>query len=158
MQQHTQFSRCNQLKLPKRWCVAHPDWLINWNCNNHPSSILNVDGSCLGTPIRASYGGVLRNSEGFYLLGFSGFIPNSNDILLAELSTIYHGMIMAIEMGIDDLICYSDTLLSINLISVDTPRYYIYAILVQDIKDLLANRNFSLQHIEKGKLVYRLLG
>jgi hypothetical protein len=52
--------------------ASPPDRLIN-----HPRSILNVDVCCLGTPTRAGFGGVLRNSAGFYLSGFSSFIPNS---------------------------------------------------------------------------------
>ncbi|KEH26829.1 cyclic nucleotide gated channel protein, putative [Medicago truncatula] len=32
----------------------------------------------------------MRYSAGYYLSGFSGFISNSEDILLAELSAIYH--------------------------------------------------------------------
>jgi ribonuclease HI len=126
--------------------VAPPDRFIKWNCNNYTGSILNVDGSCLGTPIWASFGGVLCNSVGVYLSDFSGFIPNSNDILLAELTTIYHGLIKAIEMGTDHLLCYYDSLISIHLISDNTLRFHIYAMVIQDIKDMLASRNYSLQH------------
>jgi len=62
---------------------------IRWNNNNFSSVILNVDGSCLGSPIRAGFSGVLRNYAGFYLSGFSGYIHNSSDILQAELLVIY---------------------------------------------------------------------
>lgn len=63
---------------------ASPDRLINWNKSNHYSVILNVDGSCLGAPIRACFGLVLRNNVGFYWLGFYDYINNSFDILQAE--------------------------------------------------------------------------
>jgi len=109
-------------------------------------TILNVDGSCLGTPIRAGFGGVIRNNHGFYLSGFTRRISNSNDILLAELTAIHRGLRLAFDMGLDDLVCYLDSLLSINLITVDTPSYHIYAVLLQDIKDLLGIRNFTLHH------------
>jgi len=72
----------------------------------------------------------------FSLLLFGGF----------GVTAIYHGLHLAIDMGLDDLICYSDSLLSINLITVDTPRFHIYAVLLQDIKDLLRNCNFTLHH------------
>jgi len=127
------------------------DRLVKWNCNNHQGSILNVDGSYLGSPTRAGFGDVLRNSAGFYLSGFSGFIPNSTGILLAELTTIYHGLSKAIDMGMDDLICYSDPLLSINFVNDNTPQFHIYDVLIQDIKDMLAICNFSLQHTLRGK-------
>jgi hypothetical protein len=39
--------------------IAHLERFVKWNCNNHMGSILNVDGSCLGTPIRAGFGGVI---------------------------------------------------------------------------------------------------
>lgn len=73
--------------------------LIKSNNNNHICSILNVDGSCNGVPIRASFGGVLRNSADMYLTGFSGFIPHSNDILQAELTAIHRGHHRAIDIG-----------------------------------------------------------
>jgi hypothetical protein len=53
---------------------------------------------------------------------------------------------LAIDKGIADLVCYSDSLLSINFISGDTPQFHIYVVLIQDIKDLVANHNFSLYH------------
>lgn len=66
---------------------------IKWNNNNFSSVILNVDGSCLGSPIRAGFGGVLRNYASFYLSGFSGYIHNSSDILQVELLAIYQGLL-----------------------------------------------------------------
>jgi ribonuclease HI len=73
-------------------------------------------------------------------------ISHSEDILLAELTTIYHGLRMAVDMGIDDLACYSDSLLSINLIKGDIPHYHVYAVLIQNIKDILATNNFTVYH------------
>jgi len=43
------------------------DKFVDWNNNNHSCVILNVDGSYLGSPIKADFGGVLRNDAGFYL-------------------------------------------------------------------------------------------
>jgi ribonuclease HI len=105
-----------------------------------------MDGSCLGVPIRAGYGGVIQNSAGYYLLGYSGFIPTSTDILFAELTAIYRGLLLAVEMGIEDMACYSDSLLSIRLLTDHASKYHAYAVLIQDIKDLLSTRNFSIHH------------
>jgi len=80
------------------------------------------------------------------LSDFSGFIYNSKDILLAKLSAIQHGLKLAINMGIEELVCYSDSLLSINLIFGVTSQFHIYVVLIQDIKDLLTTRSFSIQH------------
>jgi len=54
--------------------IVSDDIFIKWNNDNHSAVILNVDGSCLGTPLRAGFGGVVRNDAGFYLSGFSGYI------------------------------------------------------------------------------------
>jgi len=63
---------------------ASANRFIKWNNNNHSSVFLNVDGSCLGSPIRVGFGGVLRNNNaGFYLSGFSDYIHNSSDSLLS---------------------------------------------------------------------------
>lgn len=81
-----------------------------------------------------------------YLSGFSRHITHSPDILLAELTAVHRGLRMTIDMGLDDLICYSDSLLSINLISIDTSSYHTYVVLLQDIIDLLRNCNLTLHH------------
>jgi ribonuclease HI len=122
------------------------DRMVRWNQNNHLCHILNVDGSCLGSPTRAGFGGIIRNNAGFYLSGFSGFIPDSKDILLAELTALHRGFLLAVAMGIEDLACYSDSLLSINLITGRASNFHAYAVLIQDIKDLLSAHNFSVHH------------
>jgi len=75
-----------------------------WNNNNHSCVILNVDGSCFGSRMRADYGGILRNYAGFFLSGFSGYIQNSSDILYAELYAIYKDLLLAKEMSIIDFV------------------------------------------------------
>ncbi|GAU26946.1 hypothetical protein TSUD_06180 [Trifolium subterraneum] len=107
---------------------------VKWNNNNYLGIILNVDGSCLGSPVRAGFGGVIRNDSGFYLSDFSGFIQGSSDILLAELFAIYTGFTLAKNMAIDELVCYSDSFHSINLIKGPSIKYHVYAVLIQDIK------------------------
>jgi len=69
----------------------------------------------------------LRNDACLFLASFSGFIPGSDDILLGELSAIYHGLIMAKDLGYAELACYSDSLTCINLINGPIERYHIYA-------------------------------
>jgi len=69
-----------------------------------------VDGSCHDNIIRTGFGGVLHNETGLFLASFSGFIPSPDDILMAELSAIYHGLIMAKDLGYAEIACYSDSL------------------------------------------------
>jgi hypothetical protein len=62
------------------------DRYIKWNNNiKYSCVILNVDGSCLGSSVRSGFGGIIRNTFGHYLAGFSGFILETSDILLVEL-------------------------------------------------------------------------
>jgi ribonuclease HI len=126
-----------------------PARLFRWNRNNHMCTILNVDGSCNGDPIRTGFGGVIRNSSGNCISGFSSFINNSQDILFAELTTLHQGLILAISLNCGDLACYSDSLLTVNLIKDDLPQYHVYVVLIQNIKDLLNSRNYSLQHLRR---------
>ena len=125
---------------------SNSDRLVRRNSSNHSCHILNVDGSCLDTPIRASFGGLISNNTGFFLSGFFGFLQDSMCILLAELTTIHKGLRLASDMGLEDLVCYSDSLLSVNLISVQVSKFNAYAVLVQDIKDILATRNYTIRH------------
>jgi ribonuclease HI len=125
---------------------SNSDRLVRWNSSNHSCNILNVDGSCLGIPIRAGFGGLIRNYAGFFLSGFSGFLKDSTCILLAELTAIHKGLRLASDMGMEDLICYSDSLLSVTLISAEVSKFHAYAVLIQDIKDILATRNYTIHH------------
>lgn len=98
-----------------------PARFIRWNNNNHMCTILNVDGSCNGDPIRTGFGGILRNNTCNYISGFPGFINNSQDILFVELTTLHQGLILTISLNCGDLACYSDSLLTVNLIKDDLP-------------------------------------
>jgi len=119
---------------------------IKWNKNNHSCTILNTDGSCMGSPIRAGCGGVFRNSAGYYLSGFSGYIQGSSDILHAELYAIYHGLLLTNKLGILELVCYSDSLLCVNLLKDPTTMFHVYAVLIQDVKDLMEQNNIIVCH------------
>jgi ribonuclease HI len=96
--------------------------------NNHTGVILNVDGSCLGSPTRTGYIGILRNDAGFYLSGFSGYLHDSSNILYAELYAMISGLSLANEKGIVNLICYSDSLLCTNIITGPILKFHIYAV------------------------------
>jgi ribonuclease HI len=125
--------------------VAH-DRYVKWNNNNHPGTILNVDSSVLGTTPRTGFGCILRNDGGLFLAGVSGFIPDSSDILLAELRAIYHGLLLANNMGFTELTCYTDSLTCIGLIHGEASPYHVYAVLIRSIKDLLSQSTVTLCH------------
>jgi len=126
--------------------VPYLNRMVCLNNNNFNCVVLNVDGSCLGTPIRVGYGGIIRNFAGFFIPGFSGFLTTTTDILMAELTAIHRGLLLAVETDIEEMVCYSDSMLSIKLRTEHAFTYHAHAILIQDIKDLLHTRNFSIHH------------
>jgi len=138
----------NLVGFPPSATAATTNRYTRWNNNNNNISgaILNVDGSCHGTPTRTGFGGVLRSDSGLFIAGFSGFIPDTDDILLAKLSAIYHGIIMAKDLGYAEFACYSDSLVCINLINGLIERYHMYVVLIQDIKYLLHQINVTVSH------------
>jgi hypothetical protein len=105
-----------------------------------------VDGSCLDSPIRFEFGGIIRNTFGYYLVGFSCFIQWSSDILLVELYAIYKSLLLEKDMSIDKLVCFSDNLYCVNLIKGIQVKYHIHVVLIQDRKELLSQTNVSLIH------------
>ncbi|MCI37547.1 replication protein A1-like protein, partial [Trifolium medium] len=48
--------------------------------------------------------------------------------------------------AIDELVCYSDSLLCINLIKGPIVKYHVYVVLIQDIKELISQSNVTLCH------------
>ncbi|CAJ2635744.1 unnamed protein product [Trifolium pratense] len=74
------------------------------------------DGSSIDNPGASGFGGLIRNSDGAWVHGFSGNIGFSN-ILHAELMALYHGLLLAWELNIKDLRCYSDSATAIKLIT-----------------------------------------
>ena len=94
--------------------VVQVERFIRWINDNYSCTILNVDGSCLGTPVRAGFGGITRNNVVYYLSGFSGYTNDSSDILYAKLHAIYQGLILAKSLNIIELVCYTDSLHCIN--------------------------------------------
>ncbi|XP_024630761.2 uncharacterized protein [Medicago truncatula] len=126
--------------------VPQSEIMVHWNNLDSNCIVLNVDGSCLGEPIRAGFGGVIPNSAGFYISEFSGFIASTTGILFAELTAIHRGLLLAVKLGIEDMLCYSDSMLSIKLLIEHASNYHAYAVLIQDIKDILSTTNFSIHH------------
>jgi len=43
-------------------------------------------------------------------------------------------------MGITELVCYYDSLHDINIIKDPSLKYHVYAVLIQDIKDLIEQK------------------
>lgn len=66
--------------------------------------------------------------------------------MYAELYAIYKGLLLAKYMGITDFVCYSDALHCINILNGPSIRFHAYAVLIQDIKELLEQGNVMVNH------------
>jgi len=119
---------------------------VRWNNRNFDCNILNVDGSSLGSPARAGFGGLIRNNAGYYLTGFSGFLPTSTDILEAELSAIYFGLTTVKNIGFAPVACYTDSILAIHTIKEASSKFHVNAVLIHAIQELLSQENVTLHH------------
>ncbi|PNX65848.1 ribonuclease H, partial [Trifolium pratense] len=90
--------------------------MVRWNAHGGIRMILNVDGSRIGNPSISGFRGLIRKSDGAWEHSFAGNIGLSN-ILHAELLTVYHGLVLAWELDIKELWCYSDSKIVIKLLS-----------------------------------------
>ncbi|GAU39885.1 hypothetical protein TSUD_69330 [Trifolium subterraneum] len=113
---------------PRRW--------ISWHSCKTDCVVLNVDGSCLGDPGRAGFGGLFRKGDGEWIRGFSGYLGVTN-ITLAELMAVYHGLKIAREAGYNRLFCYSDSKTVLDLLSKERNSFHCYAAIIANIQDLL---------------------
>jgi ribonuclease HI len=116
--------------------VAASIKLVRWNSLGGTGMILNVDDSSLGNPGVSGFGGLIRNSDGAWVHGFYGNLGVSN-ILHAELMAIYKGLLLAWEMNIKELWCYSDSKTAISLITEPVDEWHHYAAIIHNIKDII---------------------
>ncbi|KAK1412939.1 hypothetical protein QVD17_34560 [Tagetes erecta] len=113
---------------------------VNWN---HPKSgwlKLNTDGSSLGNPGASSYGGVIRNDCGEWVLGYVGNIGFDTS-LASEIWGITMGLRLIRVMELKNVIIETDcqaALLLITVKSVDKshPLYWMINSCKKDLADL----------------------
>ena len=98
-------SKPNRIQVQVKWCKPQPGWMK-----------LNTDGSVFGDPKRAGGGGVIRNSEGEWVAGFVRKFGNVSSIT-AELWAFKEGLLMAKQLGIDNLYVDLDAAFLVHLIT-----------------------------------------
>jgi ribonuclease HI len=103
--------------------------------------ILNVDGSSIGNSGVSGFGGLIRNADGAWVHGFFGNLGVTNNILHAKLMAIYKGLLLAWDLNIKDLWCYSNSKMAIKLITELVDEWHHYAAILNNIKELL-NRDW----------------
>jgi hypothetical protein len=107
----------NLLSAPKP-----PSW-VTWHPSRDVGFVLNVDGSCLGDSGRAGFGGLVREGDGSWIIGFSGFLGISNNTF-AQLMAIFHGLKIARERGCRRIHCYYDSQTTVDVISKDLNSFH----------------------------------
>lgn len=101
--------------------------------------ILNVNGNNIGNLGPSGMGGLLRNSNGDWIWSFSGHLGRQEN-LFAELMDLRKGFSLVWNKGYQRLICYSDSLLPINLVSFGINLHHVYVTLIQSIKDFVTSQ------------------
>ncbi|KAJ1383082.1 Ribonuclease H domain [Sesbania bispinosa] len=107
--------------------------MVGWQRPQAGAVALNVDGSALGNPGLAGFGGLLRDGSGNWLKGFYGGIGVS-EILHAELLAIKHGLELAWSEGYRNVIVWSDSQLALDLIDKEVNPCYRYAGIISCIQ------------------------
>lgn len=112
--------------------------LVNWVPPNDENQVaLDVDGSSLGNPGHAGFGGLIRDHNGSWILGFSEYI-GVVDSVEAELKGIEIGLGLAWERGYRDVICRSDCWKAIFLSLDSTSQPHEYVKITDSIKELMS--------------------
>ncbi|KAJ1385496.1 Ribonuclease H domain [Sesbania bispinosa] len=118
-----------------------------WHCPSEGEVALNVDGSSLGNPCLAGFGGLVRDHKGEWILGFMGGVGMS-DILQVELLAILHGLRLVWNCGYRRVRCFTDSMLALKLIKNTTSLLHQYAPIIVDIKHWMAQDwSLSIVHI-----------
>jgi ribonuclease HI len=97
---------------------------------------LNVDGSLLGASNTPSYGGLVQDNDSVFILGFYG-VAVVQSILFVEFMVVLHGLQLYWENEYRYIICYSDSLLIVNIIRDDISAHHRFTNEVAFIRQLL---------------------
>ncbi|XP_024630775.1 uncharacterized protein [Medicago truncatula] len=111
--------------------------MVTWQHGDEDTMILNVDGSALANLGKVGYGGLISKHDGNFQLGFFESVGIFN-ILHAEIQALWIGIKLCWEAGYKKLMCYSDSLHVVQLVSTDTPRFHHYANILKLIGNYLA--------------------
>jgi len=84
---------------------------------------VNVDGSSLSNPGRSGFGGLIKNNNGDWLLGLSGFCGITS-CMAAELYVIFHCLRIAYDAGHRNIILESDSRMALDLIMSDVQSHH----------------------------------
>jgi ribonuclease HI len=107
--------------------------LVSWKPPSGAAVKLNVDGSSVGNPGRSGFGGLIRDTNDNWLLGFSGSCGITTNIN-AELQAIFYGLEKAWSHGCRHVKSESDCQSALKLIKEWVPTTHPYAPIIDLIK------------------------
>ncbi|KAF7817750.1 hypothetical protein G2W53_023205 [Senna tora] len=111
---------------------------------------VNVDGSCWENDMSISCGGVIRDAESRWIVGFAKNLSKGN-VLLAELWGIRLGIQTATDNGLFYITLESDSLVAINMIKGNTSNSHpLYPMVVVIRRMLESLEEVSLVHVSRN--------
>lgn len=114
-------------------CNIKQPQLISWHAPLENIVKVNVDGNSIGNPGRSGYGGLIRNSDGEWNTGFSGFCGITSN-LNVELLVIFNGLKLAWTSGYHFVVCESDCKYALSLVEEGVGQSHPYAPVVNHIR------------------------
>ncbi|GLT95486.1 hypothetical protein SLE2022_131660 [Rubroshorea leprosula] len=108
---------------------------FKWSKPSHPSIKLNTDGSVIGNG-KAAGGGVFRDSNGNWILGFVRRI-GSTDSLSTELWALRDGLKLAVDFQFTHIIVETDSYIASQLLAKPPIATHQLSSLLLDCRDLL---------------------
>ncbi|XP_045810247.1 uncharacterized protein LOC123904656 [Trifolium pratense] len=98
--------------FPPRIHIDTPPRWTTWHSCRTSCMVLNVDGSCLGAPGRAGFGGLIRRGSGDWIVGFSGFLGVADNT-------------------------YAELMIVLDLVTKGYSNFHCYDAVIANIQDLL---------------------
>lgn len=118
--------------------------LISWTSPNQGWSKLNVDGA---TGVAAGAGGLIRNSQGNWIHGFSKNLGTA-DSLQAESWALYTGLTIASQLNIEKIEIECDSILVVQMVKGDITPYAYVSNVINPCRSLLgAFKEFKINHV-----------
>ncbi|KAK7258539.1 hypothetical protein RIF29_24119 [Crotalaria pallida] len=139
----------NSLPSHKKPCLVRfyvkKPCLVSWSKPPPQVWCINVDDSSLGNPGSAGFGGLICSEDGSWIRGFSGFIGFTTN-LHAKLLAILHGLRLARNLQLQRVLCQTNSLEAIHLISSGNRKFHRYACFIYNICAFLEDWDVTLAH------------
>ncbi|OMO90964.1 reverse transcriptase [Corchorus capsularis] len=114
-----------------------PTTSISWTPPGEHFVKLNTDGAAKGNPGAAGAGGVIRNTEGGWVVGFAAHLGTCSNVA-AELHALRLGLTLAWREGFRAVICEVDAKVILDLLNSDNLEVHPLGALLLDVKEMLS--------------------